>query len=114
MRPLLTAAILATATVAAGGCTTLFPETTAAEACAELPSSVWPWQPIRNARIELLPEAGTQALFPTRMIQVIGTIEDGDRFREPVPVKFECVFRGDQVKSFGWIEPAQFVTPYTE
>ncbi|UEM20077.1 hypothetical protein JL100_023830 [Skermanella mucosa] len=114
MRPLLTAAFLATATLAAGGCTTLFPETSAAQACAELPPSVWPWQPVRNARIEFLPEAGTQALFPTRMIQVRGTIEGGDGFREPVPVTFECVFRGDQLKSFGWIEPAQFITPYTE
>ena len=113
MRPLLTVACLLTAATALGGCE-IFPNTSDAEACAEIPSTVWPWQPIDNARIERLPQAGTRALFPIDIIQVIGTISDPVQFKEPVPVKFECVFRAHLLKSFGWIEPAQFITPYTE
>jgi hypothetical protein len=113
MRPLITAACLLTVTLAAGGCA-IFPQTTSEEACAELPSSVWPWQPIQNARIDHLPDAGSPGLFPTRIIQVSGTIEQSAQFREPVQAKFECVFRGNELKSFAWIEPAQFVTPYTD
>jgi hypothetical protein len=113
MRALLTVACLLTAATALGGCE-IFPTTTDAQACAELPSAVWPWRPIDNARIERLPQAGTPALFPIDIIQVVGTISDPDQFKEPVPVKFECVFRANQLKSFGWIEPAQFITPYTQ
>jgi hypothetical protein len=113
MRALLTVACLLTAATALGGCE-VFPTTTDAEACAEMPSSVWPWHPIDNARIERLPQAGTQALFPMDIIQIVGTISDPDQFKEPIPVKFECVFRGNQLKSFGWIEPAHFITPFTQ
>jgi hypothetical protein len=113
MRPLLTVACLLTAATALGGCE-IFPTTTDAEACAEIPSSVWPWRPIENAQIERLPQAGTKALFPTDIIQVVGTISDADQFKEPVPVKFECVFRANQLTTFGWIEPAQFVAPYSQ
>ena len=113
MRPSLTVACLLTAATALGGCE-IFPNTTNAEACAELPAAVWPWRPIDNARIEHLPQAGTLALFPTEIVQVIGTVSDPDQFKEPVSVKFECVFRADQLNSFGWIEPAQFVSPYTQ
>ena len=113
MRPLLTVACLLTIAMALGGCE-IFPNTTNAEACAELPAAVWPWRPIDNARIEHLPQAGTLALFPTEIVQVIGTVSDPDQFKEPVSVKFECVFRADQLNSFGWIEPAQFITPYTQ
>lgn len=113
MRPLLTVACLLTAATALGGCE-MFPNTTAAEACAELPPAVWPWRPIDNARIERLPQAGTRALFPIDIVQVVGTVSDPEQFKEPVPVKFECVLRANLIKSFGWIEPAQFVTPYAQ
>jgi hypothetical protein len=113
MRPLLTVACLLTAATALGGCE-IFPTTTDAQACAEMPSTVWPWRPIENARIERLPQAGTPGLFPMNIVQVIGTVSDPSQFKEPVAVKFECVFRDDQLKSFGWIEPAQFVTPYSQ
>ena len=113
MRHLITFACLMTVAPALGGCE-IFPNTTGTQACAELPSAVWPWRPIDNARIERLPQAGTPALFPMDIVQIVGTINDPGQFKEPVPVKFECVFRGDQLKSFGWIEPAQFITPYTQ
>jgi hypothetical protein len=111
MRSLFTAACLLPVALAASGCA---PTTTIVDACAEMPGQVWPWRQITNARVEFLPQAGNPDLFPTNIVLVSGTIDDPTVFREPVPVKFECVFRNELLKTFGWIEPAQFVTPYGE
>jgi len=111
MRSLLTVACLLPVALTAAGCV---PTTSVADACSELPAQVWPWKPIRNARTEFLPQAGNPDLFPTTIVQVNGTIEDAEVFKEPVPVKFECVFRADLLQTFSWVEPAQFVTPYLE
>jgi len=44
-------------------------------------------------------------------VRVSGTLPPDAKYQEPTPALFQCVYSGDVLRSFGWIEPQMLADP---
>ncbi len=82
------------------------------ESCADLSKSVWPWRSMTGMETETLPGTSPLSVIQQEsVVRVSGTLPPDDKYREPTPALFQCVYSGDVLRSFGWIEPQMLADP---
>jgi hypothetical protein len=82
------------------------------ESCADLSKSVWPWRTMTGMATETLPSnSPLNVIQPESVVRVSGTLPPDAKYQEPTPALFQCVYSGDVLRSFGWIEPQMLADP---